>query len=591
MNTERLHEFKCRTQGPTRMMMMMLRCCCLLKKMLLLFLLIAIASLVSTFLHQASSITTTFPLVYEQQHTSSIAHRNSHDQSSLSDDTRSKPAHQFQGHPKTLAMLQAPLARRKLLQHHHNKALLHKTTTMKKESAGNQQGGENKGYQRHGGRLELQRRDERCHELLLRIQSSSNDHHQAAAAADDLQRLHCAVIRSSLRVQALRKRAVLRSQPAAAAVGSKVVAAAGGFEAPVSASNGEYITTVTLGTPGRVFSVIVDTGSDLTWVQCSPCSDCYPQNQSLFSPSMSTSYSKLPCNSALCTGLPFPMCNNNSCVYWYAYGDGSLTTGDFVYDTITLDITNGQQQQVPDFAFGCGHDNEGSFAGAAGILGLGQGPLSFPSQLTSIFQGKFSYCLVDWQAAPNQTSPLLFGEAAAPLLPGVTYIGLVTNPQNPTFYYVNLTGISVGTQLLTIPEGTFDINPVGAGGAIFDSGTTITTLAEAAYTAVLNAMNTSTMVYPRTEAVPGLDLCFAGSNAQLPNVPTLTFHFEGADMVLPVSNYFIFIESSQAYCLSISQSPDMTVLGSIQQQNFQVLYDTVNRQIGFVPRVCTGVTL
>jgi hypothetical protein len=55
MNTERLHEFKCRTQGPTRMMMMMLRCCCLLKKMLLLFLLIAIASLVSTFLHQASS--------------------------------------------------------------------------------------------------------------------------------------------------------------------------------------------------------------------------------------------------------------------------------------------------------------------------------------------------------------------------------------------------------------------------------------------------------------------------------------------------------------------------------------------------------
>jgi hypothetical protein len=300
---------------------------------------------------------------------------------------------------------------------------------------------------------------------------------------------------------------------------------------------------------------------------------------------------QLPCNSVLCTGLPFPMCNNNSCVYWYAYGDGSLTTGDFVYDTITLDITNGQQQQVPDFAFGCGHDNEGSFAGAAGILGLGQGSLSFPSQLTSIFQGKFSYCLVDWQAAPNQTSPLLFGEAAAPLLPGVTYIGLVTNPQNPTFYYVNLTGISVGTQLLTIPEGTFDINPVGAGGAIFDSGTTITTLAEAAYTAVLNAMNTSTMIYPRTEAVPGLDLCFAGSNAQLPNVPTLTFHFAGADMVLPVTNYFIFIESSQAYCLSISQSPDMTVLGSIQQQNFQVLYDTVNRQIGFVPRVCTGVTL
>ncbi len=62
---------------------------------------------------------------------------------------------------------------------------------------------------------------------------------------------------------------------------------------------------------------------------------------------------QLPCNSALCTGLPFPMCNNNSCVYWYAYGDGSLTTGDFVYDTITLDITNGQQQQVHMNPFIC----------------------------------------------------------------------------------------------------------------------------------------------------------------------------------------------------------------------------------------------
>jgi hypothetical protein len=47
------------------------------------------------------------------------------------------------------------------------------------------------------------------------------------------------------------------------------------------------------------------------------------------------------------------MCNNNSCVYWYAYGDGSLTTGDFVYDTITLDITNGQQQQVHMNPFIC----------------------------------------------------------------------------------------------------------------------------------------------------------------------------------------------------------------------------------------------
>lgn len=40
------------------------------------------------------------------------------------------------------------------------------------------------------------------------------------------------------------------------------------------------------------------------------------------------------------------MCNQTTCVYWYSYGDGSLTTGDFVYDIITMDGINGQKQQV-----------------------------------------------------------------------------------------------------------------------------------------------------------------------------------------------------------------------------------------------------
>lgn len=104
--------------------------------------------------------------------------------------------------------------------------------------------------------------------------------------------------------------------------------------------------------------------------------------------------------------------------------------------------------QVPNFAFGCGHDNEGSFAGADGILGLGQGPLSFPSQLKNVFNGKFSYCLVDWLAPPTQTSALLFGDAAMPTLPDVKYLPLLTNPKIVTYYYVQLNGISVGDKLL-----------------------------------------------------------------------------------------------------------------------------------------------
>jgi len=137
--------------------------------------------------------------------------------------------------------------------------------------------------------------------------------------------------------------------------------------------------------------------------------------------------------------------------------------------------------QVPNFAFGCGHDNEGSFAGADGILGLGQGPLSFPSQLKAVFNGKFSYCLVDWLALPTQTSALLFGDAAMPTLPDVKYLPLLTNPKVPTYYYVKLNGITVGDTLLNISSTVFDIDLVGGAGTIFDSGTTVTQLAKPAY--------------------------------------------------------------------------------------------------------------
>lgn len=149
--------------------------------------------------------------------------------------------------------------------------------------------------------------------------------------------------------------------------------------------------------------------------------------------------------------------------------------------------------QVPNFAFGCGHDNEGSFAGADGILGLGQGPLSFPSQLKNVFNGKFSYCLVDWLAPPTQTSALLFGDAAMPTLPDVKYLPLLTNPKIATYYYVQLNGISVGDKLLNISSSVFAIDRVGGAGTIIDSGTTVTQLAKPAYDQVPISQNTNSI--------------------------------------------------------------------------------------------------
>ncbi|KAE8699314.1 hypothetical protein F3Y22_tig00110580pilonHSYRG00064 [Hibiscus syriacus] len=154
-----------------------------------------------------------------------------------------------------------------------------------------------------------------------------------------------------------------------------------------------YIVTVEIG--GRKMTVIVDTGSDLTWVQCQPCRSCYDQKEPLFNPSASPSYRTVSCNLSECQSLAFAIgntgtCGENplTCNYVISYGDGSYTNGDLAHDHLNLGKT-----PVENFVFGCGRNNKGLFGGASGLLGLGRSTLSLVSQTSAIFGGFFSYCL------------------------------------------------------------------------------------------------------------------------------------------------------------------------------------------------------
>lgn len=74
--------------------------------------------------------------------------------------------------------------------------------------------------------------------------------------------------------------------------------------------------------------------------------------------------------------LPTESCTSGSCHYNYMYGDGSSTSGVFSTETITFGTGGGAT-----VAFGCGTNNLGSFSGAGGLVGLGQGPVSLISQV------------------------------------------------------------------------------------------------------------------------------------------------------------------------------------------------------------------
>ncbi|CAN6444741.1 unnamed protein product [Victoria cruziana] len=369
----------------------------------------------------------------------------------------------------------------------------------------------------------------------------------------------------------------------------------GGFSSPLvsglSQGSGEYFTRVGVGTPVRPMYMVVDTGSDIVWIQCSPCRRCYSQSDPIFDPRSSSSFAGLPCSSPICRQLAMSGCNNRqSCLYQVSYGDGSFTVGDFSTETLTF-----HSATIGRVALGCGHDNEGLFAGAAGLLGLGRGDLSFPSQAGRIFGQRFSYCLADRQSGSTQGSSLVFGDAALPPAgagatgQGVVYTPMVTNPRLGTFYYVGLVGISVGGTPVPVPTSEFQISSDGSGGVIVDSGTSVTRLVQPAYEAMRDAFRSGTTHLRLTTGGFSLfDTCYDLSGQDVVKVPTVVFHFSrGADLSLPATNYLIPVNTNGLFCFAFAGTTGgLSIIGNIQQQGIRVVLDSAGSRVGFIPHAC-----
>ncbi|KAL7002369.1 Aspartyl protease protein 2, partial [Sarracenia purpurea var. burkii] len=345
--------------------------------------------------------------------------------------------------------------------------------------------------------------------------------------------------------------------------------------------SGEYFTRLGIGTPPKYVYMVLDTGSDVVWIQCSPCRKCYTQADPVFDPTKSTSFSGVTCGSPLCRQLESPGCNQRQmCLYQVSYGDGSFTVGDFSTETMTF-----RKTRVDNVALGCGHDNEGLFVGAAGLLGLGRGKLSFPGQTGPRFGQKFSYCLVD-RSASSKPSSVVFGEAAVPRT--AVFTPLLSNPKLDTFYYVGLSGISVGgVPVRGITESLFKLGVDGNGGVIIDSGTAVTRLVRPAYAALRAAFLAGAADLKRAPDFSLFDTCFDLSRKTEVKVPTVVMHFVGADVALPASNYMIPVDNNGSFCFAFAGTTSpLSIIGNIQQQGFRIVYDLAGSRIGFAPRGC-----
>lgn len=346
--------------------------------------------------------------------------------------------------------------------------------------------------------------------------------------------------------------------------------------------SGEYFTRLGVGTPPKYSFMVLDTGSDIVWLQCKPCRKCYSQSDPIFDPTQSTSFSGVACKSPICRKLDVAGCNRKgSCLYQVSYGDGSFTVGEFSSETLTFRGT-----KIEKVGFGCGHDNEGLFVGAAGLLGLGRGGLSFPSQTGSRFGQKFSYCLVDRSSAAWKTSAIVFGASSIPR--SAVFTPLLSNPKLDTFYYLDLVGVSVGgTRVRGISSALFKLDAAGNGGVIIDSGTSVTRLTRPAYEALRDAFRSGAVGLKRAPGFSLFDTCFDLSGMKEVKVPTVVMHYRGADVSLPASNYLIPINSNGVFCFAVAgTNGGLSIIGNIQQQGFRISFDSAGSRIGFAPRGC-----
>lgn len=346
--------------------------------------------------------------------------------------------------------------------------------------------------------------------------------------------------------------------------------------------SGEYFTRLGVGTPPKYSYMVLDTGSDVVWLQCKPCLKCYSQSDPVFDPTESSSFVGIACGSPLCRKLDSPGCSRKKkCLYQVQYGDGSFTVGRFATETLSF-----RKSKVNNVAVGCGQDNEGLFVGAAGLLGLGRGQLSFPSQAGSKFGSKFSYCLTD-RSASSKPSSIVFGNSA--ITKTAVFTPLKTNPKFDTFYYIDLVGISVGgARVRSILPSLFKTDVSGNGGVILDSGTSVTRLTRPAYIALRDAFRAGATHLKSAPNYSLFDTCFDLSGQSVVKVPTVVMHFTGADVSLPASNYLIPVDSSGTFCFAFAGTNNgLSIIGNIQQQGIRVIYDLAGKRIGFAPRGCT----
>ncbi|KAK7290216.1 hypothetical protein RIF29_04483 [Crotalaria pallida] len=360
------------------------------------------------------------------------------------------------------------------------------------------------------------------------------------------------------------------------------------------------IVSLPIGTPPQLQQMILDTGSQLSWIQCHKKTRQPPPTPTpSFDPSLSSTFSVLPCTHPVCKPqipdftLPTSCDQNRLCHYSYFYADGTYAEGNLVREKFTFSPS----VITPPLILGCATESSDE----RGILGMNLGRLSFSSQAKIT---KFSYCVPTRRTRPGPTPTGSFILGNNPSSAGFKYVQMLTFRDSqrmpnldPLAYTVALQGIRIGGKKLNISPAVFKPDAGGSGQTMVDSGSEFTYLVNEAYEKVREEV--VRIVGPRMKKgyVYGdvADMCFdRGDVVEIGRlIGGMVFEFEkGAEIVVPKERVLADVGGG-VHCVAIGSSEKLgaasNIVGNYHQQNYWVEFDLANRRVGFGRAVCSGL--
>uniref|UniRef100_A0A7N0TB76 Aspartic proteinase Asp1 n=1 Tax=Kalanchoe fedtschenkoi TaxID=63787 RepID=A0A7N0TB76_KALFE len=357
--------------------------------------------------------------------------------------------------------------------------------------------------------------------------------------------------------------------------------------------DGVYSVALKIGKRSQPYILDIDTGSDLTWLQCdAPCVHCTKKPPYLYKP-----YNNLVrCNDAMCSAIQTSNSDpctdaQEQCDYEVEYADQGTSLGVLVADNFQLQFTNGSRLS-PRLVFGCGYDqqfpNSHNPPTTDGVLGLGAGKSSIMSQMQEmgLTRHVFGHCF-----SGRGGGFLFFGDKIVPSS-GVTWV-----PMGSTGEYID-THYSPGPA-----ELLFDEQSTGAKGLlmIFDSGSSYTYFNAIAYKAALSAVRKGLSGKPLKDAVEdqSLPICWK-STKPFKSVQDVKSYFKpfqlkfsktkNVQLEIPPEAYLVITKHGNA-CLGILNGAEvgfdsLNIIGDNFFQDKLVVYNNEKQQIGWTSTNC-----